>query len=248
MKKLNWRVKLGIGLVLLSVVLYAAHWLFFRDLHHILIYLVGDLAFLPLDVLIVTLILHAVLNAHEKRSLLQKMNMVIGAFFSEVGTKLLEDLSAFDTEPGRVACELVVTAKWTNEDFRQARARFRSYDYKMDCTRGDLEALKGFLTRERTFLLGLLQNPNLLEHGTFTDLLWAVTHLAEELSCRRDAAHLADTDAAHIAGDMKRAYGLLIAEWLDYLKHLKANYPYLFSLALRTNPFDADACPEVRSA
>ncbi|HPD15681.1 MAG TPA: hypothetical protein PLE19_12060 [Planctomycetota bacterium] len=245
MKKLNWRVKLGVALVLLSVVLYTIHWLFFRDLHHILIYLVGDIAFLPLDVLIVTLILHAVLNAHEKRSLLQKMNMVIGAFFSEVGTKLLKDLSAFDAESGRVVCGLVITPEWSNDDFRKARAQFRSYDFKMDCGRGDLEALKAFLTRERTFLLGLLQNPNLLEHGTFTDLLWAVTHLAEELSCRHDAAHLAETDAAHIAGDMRRAYGLLIAEWLDYMRHLKGSYPYLFSLALRTNPFDANACAEV---
>jgi hypothetical protein len=25
------------------------------------------------------------------------------------------------------------------------------------------------------------------------------------------------------------------------MKHLKENYPYLFSLAMRTNPFDADA-------
>jgi hypothetical protein len=27
-------------------------------------------------------------------------------------------------------------------------------------------------------------------------------------------------------------------EWLDYMKYLKANYPDLFSLAIRTNPFD----------
>jgi len=31
-------------------------------------------------------------------------------------------------------------------------------------------------------LLGLLGNPNLLEHDSFTDLLWAVFHLMEELS------------------------------------------------------------------
>ncbi|MBA7569274.1 hypothetical protein ES708_11013 [subsurface metagenome] len=36
-----------------------------------------------------------------------------------------------------------------------------------------------------------------------------------------------------------------ISEWLDYMKHLKNNYPYLFSLAMRTNPFDANASVEV---
>jgi hypothetical protein len=30
------------------------------------------------------------------------------------------------------------------------------------------------------------------------------------------------------------------------MKHLKADYPYLFSLAVRTNPFDANASVEVK--
>jgi hypothetical protein len=29
------------------------------------------------------------------------------------------------------------------------------------------------------------------------------------------------------------------------MKHLQDNYPYLFSLAMRTNPFDPKASPEV---
>jgi hypothetical protein len=30
------------------------------------------------------------------------------------------------------------------------------------------------------------------------------------------------------------------------MKHLKADYPYLFSLAMRTNPFDSQATIQVR--
>jgi hypothetical protein len=45
---------------------------------------------------------------------------------------------------------------------------------------------------------------------------------------------------------MKRVYGLLTAEWLDYMQHLRENYPYLFSFAMRTNPFDLSATPEIR--
>jgi len=33
---------------------------------------------------------------------------------------------------------------------------------------------------------------------------------------------------------------------LAYMKHLKKEYPYLFSLAVRTNPFDPGASVEVR--
>ncbi len=45
----------------------------------------------------------------------------------------------------------------------------------------------------------------------------------------------------HLSGDIRRAYSILITEWLAYMKHLKSDYPYLFSLAVRTNPFDQTA-------
>jgi hypothetical protein len=116
----------------------------------------------------------------------------------------------------------------------------------MDCTRGDLAKLKVILLARRGFLLGLLENQNLLEHETFTDLLWAVFHLMEELDLRKDVGSLAHPDREHIAGDIKRAYVILIVEWLAYMKHLKKEYPYLFSLAVRTNPFDPGVSVEVR--
>jgi hypothetical protein len=91
----------------------------------------------------------------------------------------------------------------------------------------------------------LLENPNLLEHESFTELLWAVFHLTEETACRVDLKQLPDTDCQHLSGDIKRVYGLLISEWLAYMKHLRDNYPYLFHLAARTNPFNPDASPIV---
>jgi len=40
--------------------------------------------------------------------------------------------------------------------------------------------------------------------------------------------------------------GLLLVEWLSYMEHLQDDYPYLFSLAIRTNPFDQDASAAIR--
>ena len=108
-----------------------------------------------------------------------------------------------------------------------------------------MEELQGFLVGRRSFVLRLLENPNLLEHESFTDLLWAVSHLTEELAYREDVRRLPDSDYAHLAGDMERAYTLLASQWLAYMKHLGDNYPYLFSLAMRTNPFDPHASPVV---
>jgi len=45
---------------------------------------------------------------------------------------------------------------------------------------------------------------------------------------------------------VKRVYLLLVDEWLAYMEHLKNFFPYLFSLAMRTNPFDRQASPIVK--
>ncbi|HUO77263.1 MAG TPA: hypothetical protein VMU21_06765, partial [Thermodesulfovibrionales bacterium] len=84
-------------------------------------------------------------------------------------------------------------------------------------------------------------------HESFTELLLAVFHLVEELVVREDVTSLPDADRHHIAGDIKRAYILLVQQWLEYMGHLRDHYPYLFSLAIRINPFDENASPIVKS-
>jgi hypothetical protein len=132
---------------------------------------------------------------------------------------------------------------WSEQEFANVNKHLKNYDYEVDIKKINLENLKKLLLGERDFLLQLLQNPNLLEHESFTEHLRAVFHLTEELACREDLRHLPDADTNHLAIDIKRAYGLIVHQWLDYMKHLKNNYPYLFSLAMRTNPFDQNASP-----
>ena len=126
------------------------------------------------------------------------------------------------------------------------RKALKDHDFELDAQKVDFEALRGFLLQKRDFLLRLLENPTLLEHESFTQLLRAVFHLTEELAYRKDVSHLVDTDRAHLAGDTKRAYGSLVGQWLDYVRYLKDNYPYLYSLAVRTNPFNRQSSPVVR--
>lgn len=244
---LNWQVLLGISLIALSAVFYLIHYAIFRDTHHIFIYLLGDIAFVPIEVLLVTLIIHRLLSAREKRAMLKKMNMVVGIFFSEAGTALLKSLSAFDSQSDKLGVKLVVASNWSEQEFSMVKKYVKGYDCRIDIHKGDLEGLRDFLVGERKFLLALLQNPNLLEHESFTDLLWAVTHLTEELSHRKDLRTLPNADYEHLSGDIKRAYIMLITEWLGYMEHLEESYPYLFSLAVRTNPFDPAASPVVDS-
>lgn len=246
MKHVRWQVVLGIFLVVLSAVLYVIHFFIFHDLHHIFVYMVGDIAFVPVEVLLVTLIIHQLLSQREKRNRLEKLNMVIGAFFSEVGTRLLTYFSDFDPELDQIRSDLMVTGDWSAKEFSGVSTRLKKYEYSVKIDKVDLEALHTFLIEKRDFLLRLLENPNLLEHEAFTGLLRAVFHLTEELGCRDDVSKLPESDYKHIAGDIRRAYVLLVHQWLDYMKYLKGSYPFLFSLAIRTNPFDSNASPIVR--
>lgn len=229
--------------ILLSGFTYLVHYLIFRDVHHIFIYLVGDLAFLPLEVLLVVLIIERILTRREKQAKLQKLNMVVGAFFSEVGNYLLHSLLEHFNNKKEISGNLSVTAAWTKKDFQEA-ADF-AYHLPVDVNYSNLNLgqLKEFLSRNREFLLTLLENPSLLEHDRFTDLLWAVTHLDEELEARPSLSNLPDKDLDHLAGDIRRMYDHLTSEWLDYVEHLKSNYPYLFSLILRTHPFQEHPSP-----
>jgi hypothetical protein len=246
MKHLRWQIILASFLIFLSTILYLVHYAIFRDAHHIFLYLLGDIAFVPIEVLLVTVIIHQVLSAREKNARMEKLNMVIGAFFSEVGTKLLTYFSDWDPKLGKIRSDLIVSGDWSPKEFSEVSKRLKTYEYIVDIHKADLNGLRKFLGTKLEFLVRLLENPTLLEHESFTDLLWAVFHLAEELAARDSFARLPDTDYQHLAGDIKRIYVLLVHQWLNYMEHLKNNFPYLFSLAMRTNPFDQEASPILR--
>jgi hypothetical protein len=247
MKRIHWKILLSVMLVGLSVLLHLLHYAIFRDSRHIAIYLLGDLAFLPISGLFVTLVVDQVVARQEKRAMFRKLNMVIGAFFSEAGTELLKIFWKFDNNPEYLEEHLVISKEWKQKDYYHLKEIFNSHKSKIEILKGDAEYLKKFLSEKREFLLRLLENPNLLEHETFTALLWAVFHLAEELSARPELKHLPASDYEHLEGDIKRAYTLLIVEWIIYMRHLYNHYPYLFSLAIRTNPFDLKASAIIRT-
>jgi len=242
---ISQRIIFGVFLIGLSAFFYVLHFAIFRDYHHIFIYMVGDIAFVFFEVLLVTLIIHQILSEREKRALLNKLNMVVGAFFSEVGTGLLKHFEKFDTGRDKLNKELIVGNDWSGEHFDLIHEQLEKHKYRINSRAGDLEALRELLVSKRGFLIRLLENPNLLEYESFTELLWAVFHLEEELSHRKSFSDLPDSDYEHLAGDITRAYRLLVREWLCHMEHLKDNYPYLFSLSIRTNPFDPSARVEV---
>jgi hypothetical protein len=237
----RWKLAAAVGLVLLSVILYTVHFLIFQDAHHIMLYLIGDIAFIPLEVLIVTLIIDQLLESREKSQRMEKLNMVIGTFFSTTGTPLLSILSKADPCIDTLRPSLVIRTSWSDKEFAAVKSTVGHYACGVKEDRVDLEALRAFLLDNEEFMMRLVENPMIFEHESFTDLILAISHLTEELKSRGSLATLPTEDIIHLGGDCKRVYSLLVPEWVRYMEYLRAHYPYLFSLAMRKNPFDTSA-------
>jgi hypothetical protein len=247
-KYLNWTISVSLLLITASAITYTIHYFIFQDVHHIFIYMIGDIGFLFLDVLLVILFIERVLARREKRSIMKKLNMVIGTFFSEVGLELLEKFSDFTQNSQVLEKQLEIKPNWNKKHFKQAITATQSFPYEIKIDKANLSNLREFLLNKRSFMLRLLENPNLLEHERFTDLLWAIFHLTEELAFRGDKLkELPDSDYSHLAGDLKRAYSQITTEWVAYTEHLQRSYPFLFSLAARINPMNPQASPLVIS-
>jgi voltage-gated potassium channel len=167
----------------------------------------------------------------------QRIHMLVGVFFTEAGNELLRIFTGFDPHIASIRKEFLVTADWKPERYLELKKRLISYEYKIDPAGLELEKIHSFLYAKGDLLIRQVENADLIENENFTGLLWATVHLRDELAARPSLKNLPKADIAHIANDAKRAYGLLTLQWIDYLQFLKIKYPFLFSLALRTNPF-----------
>lgn len=130
-----------------SLVLYVVHYTLFKDARHIFLWSLTSLAFLPISVLFVTLIIIRLLMGRAQKARMQKMNMVIGAFFSEVGNELLALLAAWDEDVEALRPLLRIRTEWQEEDFGVAVRRLARHSYtvgteRIDLSEGDLRLQK----------------------------------------------------------------------------------------------------------
>ena len=186
---------------------------------------------------IITSVTQMLIQRGQNRVRRHRLNMLIGVFYTEIGNRLLRILTRFDPEIDTIRQEFFVHDEYTEVEFNQLRRRLRHYDFTINPEVLDLEALAEYLKEKCDLLVRELENPDLVEHEYFTELLWATVHLRDELVSRDSLSGLPESDLAHLANDVKRVYRLLTLQWINYMQYLKGAYPFLFSLALRTNPF-----------
>ncbi|MDU4828113.1 MAG: hypothetical protein E6X64_00395, partial [Clostridium perfringens] len=129
---------IGIGLIGLSLVLHYVHYLIFQDLHHTLIFLFADIAFIPMEVFFTTLVIDKLLEKREKEHLRDKLSMLIGVFFSELGTDILNTFVYADDNTEIIAKEALVTKEWNKNEFKNLEKLVDEYEYDIDIKKVDL--------------------------------------------------------------------------------------------------------------
>ena len=233
-------------MILLIIIIYGSNYLVLGDGEHIISYVWTHLGFIPVDILLVAFLLDEIIEKKEKEAMLEKLDMLMSTFFSEVGNELISQLSTVNKYEANTE-NLKSIKDWDEKDFDNKRAELKSstVDFSAQVALEDreefLENLRTLLVSKREFIINLINNPNLLEKDEFTGLINAILHLDEELEHRKDLALVNDADFGHLNGDMQRVYDKLIHEWVYYLKYLYKHYPYMIALIIRTNPFDESA-------
>ena len=222
-ERLSWKMKFSILMVILIIIIYGSNYLVLGDAEHIISYIWTHLGFIPVDILIVAFLLDEIIERKEKEAMLEKLDMLMSTFFSEVGNDLISQLSSVnkyktDTE------NLKEIKNWSQDDYENKLNELKNstVDFSADLAPEQreefLENLRTLLAGKREFIINLINNPNLLEKEEFTGLINAILHLDEELEHRTDLALVNDSDFGHLNGDMQRVYAKLVYEWVYYLK------------------------------
>jgi hypothetical protein len=128
MRRFGWQVILAVSLVLGSSILYLGHYAIFREPHDIYVFVSEHIAYIPVEVLLVTVVMHRLLTAFERRRReergLEKVRFkghtIISGWNENLGS-IMENLISSQSNP-----EIVLVNSKAPEDMNQFRLKYKS--------------------------------------------------------------------------------------------------------------------------
>ena len=220
-----------------SVVLYVLHYLVFRDLHHIGIFFLHELAGMPLEVILVSLFFDKLIEKTHEEENKSKLSIIETLFFNESGGNMLRYLSSFDPNFRQLSDVLAVRMDWKSVDYQAARLHLKDYPFHLDVEKVDFFGLHYHLDERHAYYRNILENPALTQSNEFTELVMKIYLMWEELDCRTDLYNL-DLHEKHYLGELlTEIYEELVVYWLDNAhNHSIHNRPRLHRV-IETSPF-----------
>lgn len=231
MREIKYNIIIILILLLVAFGMFYIHFMVFGQLQNTLYYSLMNLSFIPINIIFVTLVFEKLIEKRKKRERTSKLNMLAGVYFSEVGFLLLDIFVSVDEDARGMVLDF--------SDLKEIKNNIKKHHHKIDFDKIDYKLIKKILLKNQTMLINLISNENILEHELLGDLLMATLHLRDEIVFR-GSNYLSEDDRKHLENDSIRVYKALTLLWINYLIHLKVNYPYIYKADVDANPFDSD--------
>lgn len=225
-------------LILLVILFYYIYYFIFGGIKSLMESLIMSIATIPLDILVTGFIANYIVEKKEREKKENEMNMIIGIFYNQVGTEVLDVLVKADNCIENIRNTALIKKDWKQEQYKILYEKLNQYEYCVDINKLDLSKLKDILLKNEDFFIDLILNPTIQDKELFTETIVAMIHLKDELNDRFIGEELDDYEKVHITVDLNMAYKSLALRWVDYMYHLQTLYPQLFTKALVTSPFD----------
>ena len=147
-------MKLSLCLIAATIIIYTLKFLIIGDdgTSNTATYIFNALGFLPLNVLLVTLILNSLLSMRAKKEQQEKMKMIVGLFFSEFGSKLLRIFVRCDTASNNLKSVMNVQKSWTRKEYANAREVIENHCSRLQPETDDFEEIRELLRVNHEFL------------------------------------------------------------------------------------------------
>lgn len=215
-------------LIIISGIMFFMHYLIFGQAENTAYYSLMSFCFIPINTLVVTVVLENLIAYRAKKERMNKINMLVSLFFSEIGYDLMGIFikSDFTLENYK--------SSFTNLD--DMESTLKNHSYSIDMNKIDLQLLENKLVENKDLFINLMSNENILDHYLFSNLIISTLHLRDELIFRKNKA-IISSDIVHLKEDSLRVYKNIVIQWIEYLHYLKKHYPYLYNNALNINPF-----------
>lgn len=208
MKKIRYYFVISFILIALSSIMFFIHYLIFGQALNTAYYSLMNLCFIPINSLVVTIMLEKLIDYRAKKDRIEKINMLVGIFFTEVGGKLMHFIIDADKDAKNYITNF--------EDLNKIKKCLYEYNYKVDMKYIDLCAIKNILVEHNNLFVTLISNESILQHQIFTDLLMSVIHLRDEIIFIEK-----DKDSGfninHLENDVIRVYKNISIQWISYL-------------------------------
>ncbi len=234
----------AVAIVLLfatSAVIYLVQFWLFHDTRDTFFYLLQDWAFLPVQIAVVTIAVGQIIGSREKRERMEKTQMLASTFFSDCGMAMFRTMLRPLLNKEVLWPALKIEKDWGPRDFAAAVEAVHRCPLSFRLSPTCMTHLREIFQEKHMSMMIIISNPALLEHEVFTDMLWAIFHLKDELSARTNFDHLPSVEQEHLNDDMERALRAILVNWIGHMQHIQAEYPFLFLLEIENNPLSPEA-------